>query len=191
MNCHNNFINTIVQQSTRLHVNTKHHLYINNGQNTLQTSPCQGSQEGYQRKEEEIQEARRVLLYLHLQVLKQVHPDTGISKKGMSIMNSFINNIFERIAGEAGKLSTCNKKATLCSARSRRLWGSCFPASLQSTLCLRVPRLLPSSLLLKLNWCAACFDAITTGFSKIRPSIKDHTVTFCIVYSLSLLSPTY
>ena len=38
-------------------------------------------------------------------VLKQVHPDTGISKKGMSIMNSFINDIFERIAMEAGKLS--------------------------------------------------------------------------------------
>jgi histone H2B len=48
-------------------------------------------------------------------VLKQVHPDTGISKKGMSIMNSFINDIFERIAGEAGKLSTYNKKATLSS----------------------------------------------------------------------------
>ena len=45
-------------------------------------------------------------------VLKQVHPDTGISKKGMSIMNSFINDIFECIAGEAGKLSTYNKKAT-------------------------------------------------------------------------------
>ena len=27
-------------------------------------------------------------------VLKQVHPDTGISKRGMSIMNSFINDIF-------------------------------------------------------------------------------------------------
>ena len=38
-------------------------------------------------------------------VLKQVHPDTGISKKGMSIMNSFINDIFERIAGEAGKVA--------------------------------------------------------------------------------------
>ena len=49
------------------------------------------------------------------QVLKQVPPDTGISKKGMSIMNSFINDIFERIAGEAGKLSTYNKKATLSS----------------------------------------------------------------------------
>jgi histone H2B len=49
-------------------------------------------------------------------VLKQVHPDTGISKKkGMSIMNSFINDIFERIAGEAGKLSIYNKKATLLS----------------------------------------------------------------------------
>jgi histone H2B len=48
-------------------------------------------------------------------VLKQVHPDTGISKKGMSIMNSFINDIFERIATEAGKLSTYNKKATLSS----------------------------------------------------------------------------
>ena len=32
-------------------------------------------------------------------VLKQVHPDTGISKKAMSIMNSFINDVFERIAG--------------------------------------------------------------------------------------------
>jgi histone H2B len=48
-------------------------------------------------------------------VLKQVHPDTGISKKGMSIMNSFINDIFERIASEAGKLATYNKKATLSS----------------------------------------------------------------------------
>ena len=48
-------------------------------------------------------------------VLKQVHPDTGISKKGMSIMNSFINDIFDRIASEAGKLATYNKKATLSS----------------------------------------------------------------------------
>jgi histone H3/H4 len=46
---------------------------------------------------------------------QQVHPDTGISKKGMSIMNSFINDIFERIATEAGKLATYNKKATLSS----------------------------------------------------------------------------
>ena len=48
-------------------------------------------------------------------VLKQVHPDTGISKKGMSIMNSFINDIFDRIATEAGRLTTFSKKATLSS----------------------------------------------------------------------------
>uniref|UniRef100_A0A9J7Z2D0 Core Histone H2A/H2B/H3 domain-containing protein n=1 Tax=Cyprinus carpio carpio TaxID=630221 RepID=A0A9J7Z2D0_CYPCA len=35
-------------------------------------------------------------------VLKQVHPDTGISSKAMGIMNSFVNDIFERIAGEMG-----------------------------------------------------------------------------------------
>ena len=48
-------------------------------------------------------------------VLKQVHPDTGISKRGMSIMNSFINDIFERLAVEAGKLARYNKKSTLSS----------------------------------------------------------------------------
>ena len=48
-------------------------------------------------------------------VLKQVHPHTGISRRAMSIMNSFINDIFERIAGEAGKLVRYNKKATLSS----------------------------------------------------------------------------
>ena len=48
-------------------------------------------------------------------VLRQVHEKTGISRRSMSIMNSFINDIFERIAGEAGKLATYNKKATLSS----------------------------------------------------------------------------
>jgi histone H2B len=42
-------------------------------------------------------------------VLKQVNSDTGILKNGMLIMNSFINNIFERIVGEAGELLTCNQ----------------------------------------------------------------------------------
>ena len=34
-------------------------------------------------------------------VLKQVHPDTGISSKAMSIMNSLTNDAFERIRGQA------------------------------------------------------------------------------------------
>merc|ERR1719264_1786230 len=48
-------------------------------------------------------------------VLKQVHPDTGISKRSMSIMNSFINDTFERIALESSKLVRYNKKRTLSS----------------------------------------------------------------------------
>ena len=46
----------------------------------------------------------------HLQVLKQVHPDTGVSSKAMSIMNSFVNDLFERIAAEASKLAHYNKR---------------------------------------------------------------------------------
>lgn len=48
-------------------------------------------------------------------VLKQVHPDTGISSKAMSIMNSFVNDIFERISQESSKLSTYNKRTTISS----------------------------------------------------------------------------
>jgi histone H2B len=48
-------------------------------------------------------------------VLKQVHPDTGISNKAMAIMNSFVNDIFERIAMEAGRLARYNKRQTITS----------------------------------------------------------------------------
>ncbi len=48
-------------------------------------------------------------------VLKQTHPDTGITTKAMSIMNSFVNDIFERVATEASKLAAYNKKSTISS----------------------------------------------------------------------------
>ncbi|KAM7378572.1 hypothetical protein PAMA_013463 [Pampus argenteus] len=48
-------------------------------------------------------------------VLKQVHPDTGISSKAMGIMNSFVSDIFERIAGEASRLAHYNKRSTITS----------------------------------------------------------------------------
>ena len=38
-----------------------------------------------------------------------------MSKKSVSILNSFVNDIFERVAGEAGKLARFNKKNTLSS----------------------------------------------------------------------------
>ncbi|XP_070772842.1 histone H2B 1/2-like [Enoplosus armatus] len=48
-------------------------------------------------------------------VLKQVHPDTGISSKAMLIMNSFVSDIFERIAGESSRLAQYNKRSTITS----------------------------------------------------------------------------
>ena len=41
------------------------------------------------------------IFLFRIAVLKQVHPDTGISNKAMAILNSFVNDIFERIATEA------------------------------------------------------------------------------------------
>jgi histone H2B len=73
-------------------------------------------------------------------VLKQVHPDTGISKKGMSIMNSFINDIFERIAGEAGKLATYNKKATLSSREIQTAVRLMLPGELAKHAVSEVPK---------------------------------------------------
>mmetsp|Transcript_7295 Transcript_7295/g.11649 ORF Transcript_7295/g.11649 Transcript_7295/m.11649 type:complete len:125 (-) Transcript_7295:158-532(-) len=48
-------------------------------------------------------------------VLKQVHPDTGISRRAMSIMNSFVNDSFDRLSAEAIKLARYNKRQTLTS----------------------------------------------------------------------------
>ena len=59
------------------------------------------------KKKKKRKESYAIYIY---KVLKQVHPDTGISSKAMSIMNSFVNDLFERIAAEASKLAHYNKR---------------------------------------------------------------------------------
>ena len=51
-------------------------------------------------------------IYIY-KVLKQVHPATGISTKAMSILNSFGNDLFGRIAGEASRLAQYNRRSTI------------------------------------------------------------------------------
>ena len=51
-------------------------------------------------------------LYIY-KVLKQVHPQMGMSKKAMAIMNSFVLDTFDKIANEAGRLVQYNKKKTM------------------------------------------------------------------------------
>ena len=51
-------------------------------------------------------------LYI-FKVLKQVHPQMGMSKKAMGIMNSFVLDTFDKIAAEAGRLVTYSKRSTM------------------------------------------------------------------------------
>jgi histone H2B len=67
---------------------------------------------GEKKRRTKRKESYSVYIY---KVLKQVHPDTGISSKAMSIMNSFVNDVFERIANEASRLAKYNKKSTISS----------------------------------------------------------------------------
>lgn len=48
-------------------------------------------------------------------VMKQVHPDMGISSKAMTILNNLMGDMFERIANEAAILSKYVGRATLAS----------------------------------------------------------------------------
>ncbi|XP_076245554.1 histone H2B-like [Calliopsis andreniformis] len=64
------------------------------------------------KKKKKRKESYAIYIY---KVLKQVHPDTGVSSRAMSIMNSFVSDIFERIAAEASRLSHYNKRSTITS----------------------------------------------------------------------------
>jgi histone H2A len=53
-------------------------------------------------------------IYIY-KVLKQTHPDCGMSKRGMEVVNNILMDIFEKIATEADKLVQKNGKRTLSS----------------------------------------------------------------------------
>merc|ERR1712080_713462 len=64
-----------------------------------------GGQKG-RKKGQKVHKKRKESYAIYIyKVLKQVHPDTGVSSKAMSIMNSFVNDIFERIAAESSRLA--------------------------------------------------------------------------------------
>ena len=75
-------------------------------------SKAKASRPGDKKRRRRRRESYGIYIY---KVMKQVHPDTGISSKAMSIMNSFVNDIFERIASEASRLAHYNKRSTITS----------------------------------------------------------------------------
>ena len=52
-------------------------------------------------------------LYI-FKVLKQVHPDTGISSKAMAILNSFIADQFDKIASQAAQVNPPSQDFAYC-----------------------------------------------------------------------------
>ncbi|KAJ4971588.1 hypothetical protein NE237_004687 [Protea cynaroides] len=52
--------------------------------------------------------------YLY-RVLKQVHPELGISSQAMAVLNGFMNDMFERLANEASRLCKYTGNKTLTS----------------------------------------------------------------------------
>uniref|UniRef100_H3A485 Histone H2B n=2 Tax=Latimeria chalumnae TaxID=7897 RepID=H3A485_LATCH len=87
------------------------------------------SQKGDNKKRRRKTRKESYSIYVY-KVLKQVHPDTGISSKAMSIMNSFVNDIFERIAGEASHLAHCNKRSTITSREIQTAMRLLLPGEL-------------------------------------------------------------
>ena len=75
-------------------------------------SKAKAARSGDKKRKRRRKESYAIYVY---KVLKQVHPDTGISSKAMSIMNSFVNDIFERIAAEASRLAHYNRRSTITS----------------------------------------------------------------------------
>ncbi|KAL1342350.1 hypothetical protein HN51_028913 [Arachis hypogaea] len=69
---------------------------------------------GEKKKKKKAKSVETYKIYI-FKVLKQVHPDIGISSKAMGIMNSFINDIFEKLAQESSRLARYNKKPTITS----------------------------------------------------------------------------
>ena len=77
--------------------------------------PKEGGAAAGEKKKKRVKKSTETYKIYIFKVLKQVHPDIGISSKAMGIMNSFINDIFEKLAQESSRLARYNKKPTITS----------------------------------------------------------------------------
>ncbi|XP_059315230.1 histone H2B.1-like [Lycium ferocissimum] len=73
------------------------------------------AKDGLDKKKKKAKKSVETYKIYIFKVLKQVHPDIGVSSKAMGIMNSFINDIFEKLAQESSRLARINKKPTITS----------------------------------------------------------------------------
>lgn len=63
-------------------------------------------------------------------VLKEVHPEHGVSKKAIKVLNSFCGDMFERICLEASRVARYSKSATLTTKHIQTAVQLTFPGEL-------------------------------------------------------------
>ena len=95
----------------------------------IKTEPTQGTEKTSKTQESEQTEKRRKRRrrrrsgtrtgggggynrYVY-KVMKQVHPELSISSKAMTVVNNFMNDMFELVADEAARLSKYTERKTL------------------------------------------------------------------------------
>merc|ERR1712096_338974 len=108
-------LDSLLQEKVRFHLTTmppKTGKSIKKAATAADPAKAKGRPKGKGGRSKKRKESYAIYIY---KVLKQVHPDTGVSSKAMSIMNSFVNDLFERIAPEASRLAHYNKRSTITS----------------------------------------------------------------------------
>ncbi|KAK7243660.1 hypothetical protein RIF29_38468 [Crotalaria pallida] len=78
----------------------------------LPTDAASGAGDKKKKRSKKSVETYKIYIF---KVLKQVHPDIGISNKAMGVMNSFIDDIFEKLAQESSRIARYNMKTTITS----------------------------------------------------------------------------
>ena len=68
-------------------------------------------------------------IYIY-KVLKQVHPELGVTKNAMMVLNSFVNDMFERICTEAAKCAAYSGRSTLSARDVQTAVRLVFPGEL-------------------------------------------------------------
>ena len=74
-------------------------------------------------------QAETYKIYIY-RVLKQVHPESGISSKSMSILNSFISDMFDKIATDACRLAIYSNRTTMTSREIQSAFRLVLPGEL-------------------------------------------------------------
>ncbi|KAI7746032.1 hypothetical protein M8C21_017242 [Ambrosia artemisiifolia] len=62
-------------------------------------------------------------------VLKHVHPDIGISSNAMAVINSFMNDMLQKLAQESSWLAEYNKSPTITCREIEVAVGLYFPVN--------------------------------------------------------------